>query len=343
MSTINAAAQTSAPRSIISRKSIGRAISAIITVSLLAYLLSKINWPEFEQIAHRVSAASFLAIILTYFLLNFFRALRFRALLNRPETPLSKLVPITLYHNFLVRVLPFKIGELSYIVLMRSNLNYTVQEGISSLVGARLLELLVIVAGGVLGVAITGENFTEDHSSLITIIVIGFVTCVIGLYFSGRIIRFSAAIIERMTPSKSKGSRALAQILTILEKTATEFEKIKQPRPFIMGLFFSLLTYSSSFISNYIMLNAVGVQADAGTIIAIISIGMFATAFPFSISGFGVIEASWAFGLTSLAGYGVSEATSIGFLMHGIQIIAASLFGLIGYLTIRERGPEEKN
>ena len=124
------------------RQLLARAASITITVVLLADLVGRVNWAEFDQMLGRVGPASWIGALLAYLALNLLRALRFRILLDKRDSPWRILIPITLYHNFLVRALPFKLGELSYIVLLRSRLNYTMEEGFSSLFGARVLELL---------------------------------------------------------------------------------------------------------------------------------------------------------------------------------------------------------
>jgi hypothetical protein len=66
---------------------------------------------------------------------------------------------------------------------------------------------------------------------------------------------------------------------------------------------------------------------------------MFATAFPFSLSGFGAVELSFAFGLVNLAGYSAGDATSIGLMLNGMQLIFAALSGLLGYLLMQRGAP----
>lgn len=135
------------------RRLLWRLVSVLVTVGLLFFLIRALGGFDFGELLRRISALNLLAALFAYLALNVFRALRFYILLDKGNTPLRILLPITFYHNGLVRVLPFKLGELSYIVLLRSRLNYSMEEGVSSLFGARILELLVIVlvfASGIL-------------------------------------------------------------------------------------------------------------------------------------------------------------------------------------------------
>src|SRR5690606_36010597 len=128
-------------------------------------------------------------------LLNFFRLIRFRTLLKRPDIPFETLYPIVLYHNFLVRMLPFKTGELSYVVLLRQHLNQPLREGVSSLISARLFELfmVIVIGGGALLLETNLVNLPVFVSVLI--VVVGGLLYLGALYYSGPLMHLAAGII----------------------------------------------------------------------------------------------------------------------------------------------------
>lgn len=317
------------------RQLVVRAVSVLVTIGLLAVLVGEVEWDEFDQLLGRVAVVSWVGALLAYLALNLFRALRFRILLDKDDTPWRLLVPITLYHNFLVRALPFKLGELSYIALLRSRLNYSMEEGLSSLFGARILELLIIVMVFTSGVLTNAEALAEQRERLMLIIVVTFLCSVVALYFGGTLIR---ALLRTLLPGLRRLLRRKSELLTTIEsrsqQLADELDRIRQPRLFLSALFISCFTYTSSFLTNYILLRALGITVELPAFIAIISIGMFASAFPLNVSGFGVVEVAWRFALIQFAGWNESDATATGFLLHGFQLAAAAIYGLAGYLLI---------
>ena len=319
---------------------IWRGISILVTVVLLIFLAQNVEWTDFATLIGRISILSLLGALFSYLMLNVFRAIRFRTLLDRENTPLRLLIPITLYHNFLVRLLPFKLGEISYVVLLRSRLNYSMEEGVSSLFGARIMELLIIVVVFAVGILLSGEQFEAQRSSLMLVVITVFVGSLLGLYFAGSLIRLELNVFNQTIKRLFTQLPAFIEAIELkLAEMAVEFDRIRHPRLFLSAMFISAFTYTSSFMTNYILLRAIGLEAELPVVITIISIGMFGSAFPFSVSGFGVVELSWLFGLTQFAGYAESEATSIGFMLHGFQVIAASLYGLVGYLIIHFTPP----
>lgn len=316
------------------RQLFARLFSIAVTAVLLAILIGDVHWQEFDDFLSRIPLSSWLTALLAYLALNLFRALRYRILLEEGDAPWRLLLPITLYHNFLVRALPFKLGELSYIVLLRSRLNYTMEAGISSLIGARMLELLIIVSVFAASIPASAEQLSAQRNDLIAAIALSFVASVIALYFGGSLIR----IFLRLLPASAQ-TGLLGQAQGRLRQLAREMDRLRQLRLFLSALFISGFTYSCSFLTNYALLRALGVDAELPIFIAIVSLGMFASAFPFTVSGFGVVEIAWRIGLVQFAGWNEADATAAGFLLHGFQIFAAGIYGLLGYLLIQISHP----
>ncbi len=316
-----------------------RAASILITAVLLLWLAGKVQWQDFDDLLGQVEPLSWCGALLAYLTLNLLRALRFRVLLDRQDAPYKLLIPITLYHNFLVRAAG-RFGEMSYVVLLRARLRYSIEEGISSLFGARLLELLIIVLVFAFGFLSGAEELAAQRDELILAIALIFPSCLIALYFGGALLR---ALRRLLLPPLQRFGWSQISFVARLEaralQLATEMDRIRQPRLFLAALLISCGTYSCSFLTNYILLRALGLAVDLPTVIAIVSLGMFASAFPFSVSGLGVVQFAWAFALVQFAGWPDSDATATGFLLHGFQLFTAAIYGLVGYVLLHLGSP----
>lgn len=307
-----------------------RIISIVVASALIVFMLSLIQWGDFFDVLSRLSWQSLAFAFIVYVSLNLWRSFRFVVLLNRDDLSVLRVFPIALYHNFLVRLLPFKLGEFTYIVLMRNRLNVPVEEGVSSLFGSRLLELLLIVLVGAVSLLLSGEIVPNQGGLAIVLVVFCLIGGIIGFYFIGTIIRFVNRLLVRFDSVS-----LIAKLVERLQILASEFDRIRHPAIFAKALFWSCFTYGSSFAVNWILLVAVGINVDPVTLIILVSLGMFAAAFPFNISGFGAVELSWTLGLTTLVGLSRSEATSIGLMLNGFHLIAAAISGIIGYIVVQ--------
>jgi uncharacterized membrane protein YbhN (UPF0104 family) len=307
-----------------------RGFSFLAAAALVVVMLTQVDWDSFRSLLASMSAGSLVAGFSIYLLLNYFRAQRFVALLGGDQITPAQVFPIALYHNFLVRLLPFKLGEVTYIVLMRSRHGVSSRDGVSSLFGSRLFELLVIVLVAAAALLLTGNVIPEQGNVIILLVAGSIAVGVLGFYYAAAILTWIAARLSRQ--------ERIASRITAL---AASFERVREPAIFGRALFWSVFTYSCSFGVNLVLLQSAGIQVDGVKLVVIVSLGMFATAFPFNISGFGAVELSWAFGLVQLAGYAPGEATSIGLMLNGLQLIFAALSGMAGYVWLQVKKPAE--
>lgn len=297
-----------------------------IAVVLLLGVLLTMDFHAFEQYAGRLSAGSLAAAFAAYGAQNAFRALRYRALLGRPDLPLAPLTAISLYHNGMVRLLPFKLGEATYVVLMQRRFGVRLSAGITSLLWSRGLELVVILAVAALALLLTGDLTLEAR-----LMVFGLAGLGVG---AGVIVLHSPAALRRLLWASEARLPLLRRISPALMRLLDEVEALREPRRLRGGLLWSCGTYGSTFLTSLVLLNALGIALPFHEFVIVISLGMFATAFPFNISGFGLVEWSLAFGLARYAGLPLSEATALGLLLNGFQQLAAFLWGGIGFAAL---------
>lgn len=312
-------------------KMLRRLIIMGITIALLAYLLSYVDWQYLFGLLGQLSPLTMLLAFIFYVALNMFRILRYRALLMREDLPIKLFLPIGLWHNFLVRILPFKLGEVAYPYLTHRYFNLALEDAISSLFGSRLLELLMIVLILFMALLISGDVFIGlDASLIIGLGMIVILASLIGFYFAGALLRGMLMTLRHLIHG-TWFDRIHQGLLAL----ATRLDTLHHPKVFGRGIFWSFFTYGCSFAVNWVLLAGIGIDIPFATFAIIVSLGMFATAFPFSISGFGMIELGWAFGLTTFSAFTLPEATAIGFMLNGFQIASAALSGFIGYLALR--------
>lgn len=329
-------ARSSTLKAVLSNGTLWKVISLLVSVGLMVYVLSKIQLDDFFRLLRDVPAWSLIISFGMYIVLQTIRGVRFRTLLADPRPSLASMMPIIVYHNFLNRVLPFNTGELSYVVLINQRLKQPGSDTISSLVTARLFDLAMVLLAGAFGIlSVSTDQFGSKPVLFVGLLAI-FVAYMFALYYSGSLIRLSAriwawAFAPRLVHRFPKLENAVEGRLHTL---SLRFDRIHEPRLLLMTGLLSFLTYASSAAFDTTLLRGLGVTQPLGTLLAIISIKMFIEAIPVVVTGFGVIEGSWAFGLVTLAGLDVSTAASIGVFLHAWQVIAAGITGMIGYFIL---------
>ncbi len=305
-----------------------RLAGLLISLTLVGLLLNALDLDAFRAMAAGISPASLLLALCIYLMLNFFRTLRFQVLLAADAPPLAALWPVVLVHNLMVRVLPFKTGEFSWLLLLRRHFGQDVGAGFGSLLNARLFELLVVLLVGGAALVQGSERFMEARPTLLALLIAAFILCLALLFSASWFLRQVSRLLLRW---RGVGAKIAAQLPAL----QTSLARIREPRIFLLTLLLSCLTWGSSVCFNLVLLGALGVHG-LPLLVGIISITMLVEALPVaSISGLGVIEGGWTFGLVSLAGLEPGAAAATGFFLHACQVLAAALCGLAGWLWLR--------
>ena len=326
-------------QSFLQKHRLNRFISPLLGVGvsgiLVIYLVRQIDYPHFLQLAKNVPLWFFFLLFALFLLLNIFRALRFRILLDRKELPLGVLFPITLCHNFFVRTLPLMVGEFSYIALLRRHLKIPVSEGARSLFEARLFDLQFVIAGGTFGLLGMGGQST---SYVLTILALAGGLILVNRVLFGVLpkgIEPMWSCIVRISPWRH--TALLDSVGHKLREVSLRLDRFRCLRPLLKVLTCSLCTYGISLSCHLLLLSTLNVNQRLSVLLVVISVVMIASWFPFSLSGFGVIEGSWAASLVMFADMEVGGALSVGLFIHCCQVLMTALLGLLGFVLLTRR------
>ncbi len=310
-----------------------------MSICLVVYLLLFADLQAFAVIAKQIPLWVPVALFGLYMLLNLIRAMRFRVLLGDSGVPMRLIFPIALYHNFLSQTLPFRTGEVSYVALSHRWLGQRTSAGVSSLFSSRLFDLTIIIFAGLVGLLVVGDPESGYSQNLIPALAVAFVAVVAGMYFASPLFKLAISgwlFAARLGPWKTW---SLVEIIgERLHEIPAQLERIREPAVFSKTLALTVGVYGASFGFNLLLLWAVGVDHNLGLLLVVITMVTLAAWLPISVSGFGVIEGGWAIGLVLFTDLSPAEATAVGFFMHGSQVIATALTGLLGLVFLLKAG-----
>ena len=321
-----------------------RSLLFVLSITLVIFIVSQADWAYLVELAAQAPMHYIVAGFAVYLLLNMFRVMRYDALLDSQNSQTfaargevlryrTEHYSISLVHNFMVRLLPFKLGEVFYPALMKRRGRISLMRSSVALLLSRLLELVVIVVVGSISLIL----FSDDVGVSQSVARVVFTVIVSGLLITGLIFRFAAVdtLLARLSRFTGKRAGEGIQVLWLDARSTVTGSGLRQ------ALLLSIATYGCSFFVNTILLLAMGVELNVGQIIALVSIAMFATAIPLNISGFGSVEVGWSTGLALFIGTAVDRGLAIGFFING-SILLFSLLGMIigvaGMMLSREAG-----
>lgn len=301
------------------------ALSALVTGALCGFLLREVDLGELTSLvrrAHRPLLAGFLVLSLAGLLA---RALRYRILLGG-EIAFLPLLLVTAARNFLVDLLPARVGSLSYVYLLTRRLGARLEPVLSSFLLSFTYDLLAMAL--LIAVALLLElGRFEGAGTLAALLAIfaagsvaAFVSLAPGLRLLGR-------AVERFS-----GPARAARI----EATAAEIARAGGPGRIAAILGLSVAIRGIKFAAYWLLLLAVlherGVESAAlpfwRVFLGIAGAELSATLPVHGIAGFGTYETAWTLGFTRL---GLDRETAIlsGFATHLLSQVYDYSLGLV--------------
>lgn len=316
-------------------------IGALITAALLAFLFRYVKWEQVSELSKNANwwLLAF-ALLPVYQLLYFFRAKRF--LLLAPKTSLSVMLCITAIHNFMLRILPMRSGELSYAFLVKRAGTSGLGEGILDIFLLRILDATAVVI--IFSFTLAFNQATYHGDATIGFIVSGLIAffgILITIYFNElllfgfRIFDFFFNLIRLNRVTK------LASLRNKLQNVLQSYSKLNQKQIFALsGL--TMILWIINFIMVYLILISFNLPISftqavlggtAATVAAFLPLG--------GIGTFGLLEAGLTLGFM-LAGIDRSLAVASSIAFSIATFAGAGFLALVSWLIFVRLIPRVK-
>jgi len=301
----------------------------LISLILLLLLLSKTSISQITQSMTSFPPTIVLSAFVLYLFLCLFRTLRFRILLNHPIA-LKDLFSIVCIHNFFTQIIPARLGELSYIYMVRKR-GIPLNKNISSIAIARLFDMCMVSIIFFVGLAATPLLLDRFYSIFIASIII--LVIVVGFLFFAST-RPEAFILLASRITKKAKNPALISISSKIGEIFHEFKILRSKHILVKIILSSLLVWLSAYISAFFLLNSIFSELNLFNVFLVASIPVFISILPIhAFAGLGTTEAGYLFPLL-LFGIAVDDAISAGFAVHILQLLFIIALAIVGYAML---------
>ncbi len=320
-------------------------ILSVLFAAMLLYLLMirterAVLINSFQHIDWRFSATGFFL----YAIVNIMRGYRFYLMLGK-KMRLRDMVGITFIHNFLVNLLPFRTGELSYPYLLRRRGFAQDGESVASLIASRLFDVLLVAylilisfVMVLIPLAIPANGkmlfwivaaFLLIGSFVLIFFMEGLVWAIQRLF---HVIRF-----QRFHPTHNimGGVHFFSFLMNKIDEARRVFIFVKSRDGFFHLLFLSLLIWVGNFWVGGLLLWGVGIKISFWQVV-------FVFAFPIilseispvqSFANLGIYEWSLVGGLL-LLGVSQNTAAAVSLSVHLQELLFAGIVAFLGMIIL---------
>lgn len=326
-------------------KNVIRLISAVVvSLTLLFILCSQI---DIKDILFTIALIDpfYLLIAFTLYICNyFFRSLRFYLLLEK-KVSLRDLFTVVCVHNMTNNIFPAKTGELSYIYLLKKVHSKKVEEGIASLLIARFLDFVSIMALFLMAIHIIGNlNPATMHIVwIITFCMLSLITTfILFIQFGTKMPQLCRDIAFRL---KIDNINFISLFLDKIDGTMERLQLFKNYEKIYLFklIIVSLIIWLSMYSFNFLLVRSMNIDLNFLLVVFATSFAIFTTALPIQgFGGFGTLESGWVIGFVTV-GLSKDIAISSGLIYHTIIWVYFLLLGIWGTMTIKKRFMNEQN
>lgn len=284
-------------------------MSVALTALVGWLLLREFDFNALAQAGARLPAWGIVAAFLSYAAMNAFRVVRFR-LLFREVAP-ARLAGVTLVHNLLNNLIPFRAGEFSFVWMMRRHAGY--ERTVSALIVFRILDLIVIALLFVAAALLLPD--LRGNLGVYGWFVLG-IGALAGLAAYGA--RFFPA--ARMPGFARKITESLAAF---------------SPKLLGAAVLHTAGIWIVSLLMYFVLCDGIGLELSWLALCVPITLVRVANVLPVSgFAGFGTTEGAWVIGMLAV-GLDYEPAVASGLLIHVLRLVFAGVLGAVGYRLLR--------
>jgi len=300
-------------------------ISLIILVLLFQFADPGKILTVLTQITWQAILLGFVLSIASYFL----RALRFYILLQK-RVSFSELLSVVAVQNLLVNTTPSRVGDVSFLYILKKKNHIGAIQSASALVIARIFDFTVIMLCLFFSLLFTPNTPEAIAKALPAIVamVVGLNIFLLILVYHGR---KAQSAFEKILGSLNLVEKfPFPFLLEKTQKLCESFEQIKSRKIFFTTLVISALSWFTIYSTSIVLIRGLGFDFPAPLIVVGATAAMFSAFLPIQgLGGFGTIEAAW---VVVLLPFGYSPETIIlaSLNSHIIYLFYYTLMGIWG-------------
>jgi uncharacterized membrane protein YbhN (UPF0104 family) len=305
------------------RQLLSTLVAVILTAGCLWFLLTPDVSRSLGRLAAEARPLPILAAFVLGALVQWLRAWRFAVMTTgRLGLPGAALVRIALQLNALNFLLPFRLGELSYPVLMRRHFGQGLLHSAGVLLIARLFDL-VTVGAILLGTAAWLQLAAGVSRAVLVLSALGLALAPFGLALAGRALRPWLARLPR--------------IGDIATRLTAGFEVLDGRRAALAAVTLSFAIWLAFGLVAILVANAVVATVPAAAAMLGAAAGNVAFALPINgIAGVGPAQAAWVVA-TVQAGVPWDDAVLSALALHAVVLANAVVLGALATISMPEK------
>lgn len=300
----------------------------LIGLFLIVFLLRQINLIELQKQILGISWEFLLAGGGLYFLKACLRAFRLNRLSSELVMPYGRVLRLSLATSLATQTLPLKLGEFSYVYLLKREKDTPTAQGFSALIVVRFIDLLAV---GLIYLALTLTFDSQNSIAQVeqAIIFLGLLIGGLGILM---LISYISPKILLINNQNKKIENTLSPLLNWLQKFFSYFRAYNSAQ-FAQWLILALIEWICNYSMFHVLLLGMNIPLTFFHTSTAVTFAAIASALPVNaIGSFGSQEVGWIAALIMLQ-VETQIAISTAFSTHILSLGYIIFFGGVAWLS----------
>jgi glycosyltransferase 2 family protein len=303
----------------------------VLGLGLLTILLLQIDFQNLLRSITSIPLTYLLLGGLIYLAKTLARSFRFWRINQRMKPSYLKMVRLTMASSLASQLLPLKLGELTYVYLVKKDFKTSVPQGLSALVVIRIFDLLAISLLFVLAALVFGlPAGASIYFSYVLAFMAALVLILLVMILAGDFLSKMLNLLVRRTVLHK--IRLVVRLQEGIDNTLFEIRQYRG-KEYAELLVYPLIEWGINFVMYHVLLLGMGLTPHFFDTVIGVAFAALASVLPInSFGNFGTQEAGWATGLI-LVGVSQDAALTSGFATHLLSLAYMLVMGGASWIS----------
>jgi len=232
-------------------------------------------------------------------------------------------------------IVPFRLGEISFIYLSKKKLNLKVSNSVSVLFVVRFFDFYItalLLCAALVLIFFSGQTYISASVVLLLFLVMMSGLIIFSLPGTWNLIyRLLIRLIHGCAPEGKfyKSAMRIENFIVTIKESVNDALAFKK-KYFLFSI--SLLIYLVGTVMYYMMIKIMGVNISFEFVFISVALAYVAAIFPLSIAGYGTIESGMLTGFL-MSGLNYEASFSLSLILHTLLLMYLIISGLIGWIV----------
>ena len=269
-----------------------------------------------------------------YLVVALFRGLRVHTIYKSLGLARVDAIAASLVHTLASNILPGRVGELSFIVIMKQFLTTSVSQNTVSLIFMRIFDTFVVVSLFLISFVFVGIPRSQSTLAILFLIMIGLA---LTAYYLDLAVGLGLKIVDYILGIHLWSDKGATKKLKSVFEPLRDFSHFREGGLFSQSLAFTFGAWVFLMLANIYMISSMGIVMSPLTILFASTGAGLTSLIPVpSLASVGTYEGGWVATL-GLLGLTAEKALLIGFTVHVINFTFCLVLGILGFAYLKFR------